>query len=1566
MRCTLAPLFGVLLSACSLQLNVPSEAEVKCASDAECPSGFRCKSTVGRCVQLLGDDRPPQLEHSSFNPVVGRGGALHVELDANEPLLTAPTVVLSGATRHALGLELAEGQHYTFGYLQTADDVEGPHPLLATLVDTSGNEAVDLALGTVTFDFTAPALLAVTVDDRALTKGEQVRVTLSLSEPTPRAPDVSFASGEALVAEAGLGGPVFTYVVTGAEIEGPAPLTVRLEDAAGNVTTSTWPAASEGATAGLVFDFTAPVLIDFDRADQRVREAEHVRVAMVASETLAAAPTVLLEPRGAGPTIALALEQQDGDRYVYTHAVVADDLDGDYDVVLTSWRDVAGNAGGRARLHTVTIDQRAPAFISPPAFTQGAGIYNANAHMSFGFTADEPIASARASLQGTACSPGHCDREPSCTASDGVSWVCDYDVAGDEPEAQVAIAIIITDRVGHTVNTALPVVFDFTAPSVLPSLLDLRLQPTTHSNPHASVAAAAADTNVQLTFVTSEPLAAAPTVTAGGFVFTARAGTSTSTFYTYDLAPGIYAATGTYTIVIDMVDLAGNSNSWNAQGDHPEASVTIDAEAPAAPQVWTALTVTYERAPWGLKDQGRSFVVRGAPLSVEGGATVVAYDDANPNAADIGWATAEADGSFVVTLAPPDRPKVFLVAYDAAGNSSRALYGPAQVLDVTWIATFGAKKAGSTLENPHVFEDRASGQELPAQGDAVERGSNDGLAAVDDGAVVSTPGASRWRRAGVPSAISGRHSHAMTYDPLRGRLVLVGGASSPTEVWEADREAWTKSFVFDSEGDGSPTNSQHSPIVFDIAGGATLLLDQAQTWLWNGRSWRNVTPTGFATNPANRTATAMAYDSSQDVVVLFGGAAGAYCDNYNHADYCGGTWEYRAGAAQPDWAQWNPWPPASSPIPPPRANHALAYDRDRQVTVMFGGCVTASSTGPSCDQTLSDTWEFDASASGASQTGTWSNPGPGVGGPPPARGGHAMAYDTARHRTVLFGGCGGALLNYPDLRQCWATGTPLADTWEWDGGGWQQIAIFDPEGDGNPDARLNHTLVYDPLLGGVVLFGGCRTCVSPDPELDDAWLWNGKSWRKLGPTSSAAPKARQSGLLAYDSSRRTVVLFGGTQGGITDTWEWNGLAWTQTVTRPQDLIPPVYAPPYANTPAGRVNHALTFDAARQRTVLFGGDDGYPGTGEQSETWEYGGSVPLWAQQFPAHSPPARLLAALAFDAGHGASVLFGGYGTACTGPELWPSSGIHGCDDTWLYKNGDWTQAPPADPENDGDPAARYGHVMTYDSDRQRIVLMGGEPVATLLQDGVWEWDGTSWAHVTADSYPYARALSGAQQSLAYDESRGATALLFGVPTPQSLPWWWNAGAVPALRWTKGALADPEGDGSPSARTAQGLAFDGARGEMVLFGGWPSGSQPPNEPGDTWILDAGGGSRPAHAARFTFAASNTDPAHCSLRSVEVDWYAGGSGPQGDGATLYVWRQAAFLPVGGLAGSHGAPASTPAKLSASWSAVELAGLGLFRGDERVIEVAVEPTSTNAAMGSTLTTDYVELRVSYHAQ
>lgn len=125
-------------------------------------------------------------------------------------------------------------------------------------------------------------------------------------------------------------------------------------------------------------------------------------------------------------------------------------------------------------------------------------------------------------------------------------------------------------------------------------------------------------------------------------------------------------------------------------------------------------------------------------------------------------------------------------------------------------------------------------------------------------------------------------------------------------------------------------------------------------------------------------------------------------------------------------------------------------------------------------------------------------------------------------------------------------------------------------------------MTYDAERGKVVLFGGNGSSGPSDSEaylkavLDDTWTWDGSAWAR---EAGAGPTRRDHHAMAYDNSRREVVLFGGWDGRfLADLWEWDG-AWKR-----------IEAP----GPSARGGlPSLVYDPSRRVVFLYGGwgDDG---------------------------------------------------------------------------------------------------------------------------------------------------------------------------------------------------------------------------------------------------------------------------------------------------------------------------------------------------------------------------------------
>lgn len=247
-----------------------------------------------------------------------------------------------------------------------------------------------------------------------------------------------------------------------------------------------------------------------------------------------------------------------------------------------------------------------------------------------------------------------------------------------------------------------------------------------------------------------------------------------------------------------------------------------------------------------------------------------------------------------------------------------------------------------------------------------------------------------------------------------------------------------------------------------------------------------------------------------------------------------------------------------------RTLNAAAYDRRRHRLVSFWGM------GREPEQR----WEWDGKA--------WRTaPDPRA----TARLHPALGYDAIRRRLILFGGTA--------PRQAPATGWEFPrDTWENSKRG--QWAIRASEGPRGRTITCG-SIVADLHRKQLLLFGGLGE--SPDPGqpqtvFNDTWIWDGKAWKQA--SGGPAPRPRFGHALAFDRRSGVVLLYGGRDitGPIGDMWEWDGQRWTEIALR-------------GATPGLRSNHAMTYDPARHRTILYGGDNEQPRT--LNDTWEWDGA-----------------------------------------------------------------------------------------------------------------------------------------------------------------------------------------------------------------------------------------------------------------------------------------------------------------------------------------------------------------------
>ncbi len=285
------------------------------------------------------------------------------------------------------------------------------------------------------------------------------------------------------------------------------------------------------------------------------------------------------------------------------------------------------------------------------------------------------------------------------------------------------------------------------------------------------------------------------------------------------------------------------------------------------------------------------------------------------------------------------------------------------------------------------------------------------------------------------------------------------------------------------------------------------------------------------------------------------------------------------------------------------------YDPLGKRMIIFGGTWT-----------FNDVWAFDLSLK------TWAQLHPGGDNVlfPSRRHGHTTIYDVSGNRLIVFGG-----LDH-------ATSSNLNDVWGFSlySNTWTQL---DPGGAGTsapPPVRFS-SAIHDPIGQRMLVFGGYATGATSGLA-SDVWAFSlsSNTWTKL---SAGGCPARRSHTAVYDAAQNRMVVFGGlvSTGDTNDVWGFS-LSANQWVL----LAPPDNS---ATSPSFRRSHAAVFDAANQRMLVFGGSGGSTGL-SSGDLWafELGSGTPQWSILPVSSTTPVRESHAMIYDAANQRAVLFGG------------------------------------------------------------------------------------------------------------------------------------------------------------------------------------------------------------------------------------------------------------------------------------------------------------------------------------
>jgi len=564
----------------------------------------------------------------------------------------------------------------------------------------------------------------------------------------------------------------------------------------------------------------------------------------------------------------------------------------------------------------------------------------------------------------------------------------------------------------------------------------------------------------------------------------------------------------------------------------------------------------------------------------------------------------------------------------------------------------------------------------------------------------------------VNAHLSARYGHAMVYDIARRQMFLFGGYTAKGD-YLGDTWIRTDGMWIQQVPPNNPNPRHGHTLVYDDTHNQVLLFGGQNAegaylndlWAWDGTDWKQLLPTdesvdGTPNSPPARTQHGAAYHTATQQLVLFGG--------YNGGGALEDTWLWDDSG----WQQATVNESQNSTSPPKRLRHGMAYHRDQQVVMLFGG----SSDFTDSASLFNDSWTWDGAGWQRIETATqpppsadhrmayvadqqqvillggglqnalwfWSDEGwilQDMDHKLRVRSHHAMAYDEQLEQIVIFGGQYNNFLGTGDLADTWHGDTRnLPDAWQ----------------------QVNHPPIFtqwqDVAMayeqnGNALIFGGLAGTTLQGIPQSDTFHWQESTWEQLTPEHR--PPARYAHRLAGTADGQRILLFGGIGTGrqyLNDTWSWQEQDWISQTPR--------------ETPPTRAYHTMTYDSWRGEWLLFGGQD------EEgmllNDLWAYNGTE--WKIRNTLRLPAARAQATFVYDVENQEALLFAGRGT----------DNIY-LNDLWAWNGISWQKRVTS-----SQPPPRAGHGATYDPIRKRMVISGGRTEVEHLDD-TWTWNGRDW-----------------------------------------------------------------------------------------------------------------------------------------------------------------------------------------------------------------------------------------------
>ncbi len=546
-----------------------------------------------------------------------------------------------------------------------------------------------------------------------------------------------------------------------------------------------------------------------------------------------------------------------------------------------------------------------------------------------------------------------------------------------------------------------------------------------------------------------------------------------------------------------------------------------------------------------------------------------------------------------------------------------------------------------------------------------------------------------------------------------------------------------------------------------------------ETWAFVRTQWVQLFPEN---HPPARSEQGMVYDSKRDRIIMFGGRKEATVVRQKFG-VLGDTWAWN----NDDWEDLAP-----GNAPPARYFPGLAYDRDRDKVVLFGGFNWSADNKTLVP--LHDTWEYD----GDNWTRISEN-GPEVSKP-------LLVFDAAHHETLMLGNDAAfkplmyrwngtawtQITNASLLPPCvneaqfvyhaghqrplvtggLCSGTDfLQDTHEWDGSTWVKLAT------GGTSEVVDAASMYDSSRDQVVLFGGYQSFQTV-PHSITRLLKTDLQWHAARTFEVPAPRSMP--LFRRDAQHNVAWMLGGlsedsigtTVQYIDDFWQYSNGTWLRSLltTTPAECATPIGgmdtdrsvlvvicdgSVPYewngtewkafdnlSPSPVGRRFAGAAYDQTLKKLVVFGGYDAFGNY--RQDTWTWNGTA--WAEVKPNTKPPHRAQPVMWYDPLAKKTIMYSGAGRK--------SIEDHATryEDMWSFDGSNWTKMNVT-----STPGVRFAPQIAIDPNSGKLILFGGlratidaqdnNKVTQFYDNDMWMWDGSNstWTQLHPATVPSPR-----------------------------------------------------------------------------------------------------------------------------------------------------------------------------------------------------------------------------------